>query len=162
MVIARGVDGEVGILAGHAPMLVQLAVGPLRIQQAEGAELRAVVDGGFLHVTSGAEGTRVDVLASHAELESEIDVERAAREQRELEARDDDEAELALAKARARTEPARLTPARGFVTRRHRRTSRPGAGCGYHGGSWIDSSSPEERAWPAPSGSPAPRTPRSS
>ena len=31
-VIARGVDGEVGILAGHAPMMVQLAIGPLRIQ----------------------------------------------------------------------------------------------------------------------------------
>ena len=31
MVIARGVDGEVGILAGHAPLLVQLAIGPLRI-----------------------------------------------------------------------------------------------------------------------------------
>ena len=31
-VIARGVDGEVGILTGHAPMMVQLAIGPLRIQ----------------------------------------------------------------------------------------------------------------------------------
>jgi F-type H+-transporting ATPase subunit epsilon len=104
MVIARGVAGEVGILGGHAPLLIQLAVGPLRIEQAGGTpELRAVVDGGFMHVTSGDEGTRVDVMASHAELESEIDFERAAREQRELEGRDDDEAKLAVVKARART-----------------------------------------------------------
>jgi F-type H+-transporting ATPase subunit epsilon len=104
MVIARGVAGEVGILGGHAPLLIQLAIGPLRIQQAEGTpELRAVVDGGFLHVTSGGEGTRVDVMASQAELESEIDFERAAREQQELGSRDDDEGALALAKARART-----------------------------------------------------------
>jgi F-type H+-transporting ATPase subunit epsilon len=104
MVIARGVAGEVGILGGHAPLLIQLGVGPLRIQQAEGApELRAVVDGGFLHVSSGTEGTRVDVMASQAELESEIDFERAAREQQELAGRDDDESKLALARAQART-----------------------------------------------------------
>jgi F-type H+-transporting ATPase subunit epsilon len=104
MVIARGVAGEVGILGGHAPLLIQLGVGPLRIQQAEGSpELRAVVDGGFLHVTSGTEGTRVDVMASQAELESEIDFDRAAREQQELAGQDDDESKLALARAQART-----------------------------------------------------------
>ena len=104
MVIARGVAGEVGILEGHAPLLIQLAVGPLRIQGAgDTPELRAVVDGGFMHVTSGDDGTRVDVMASQAELESEIDFERAARELRDLEGRDDDEAAIALARARART-----------------------------------------------------------
>ena len=36
MLVARGVEGEVGILAGHAPMLVQLAIGPLRIHQEAG------------------------------------------------------------------------------------------------------------------------------
>ena len=83
-VIARDVDGEVGIPAGHTPMMVQLAIGPLRIQRDEGTEVAAVVDGGFLHVTSeagedGTRATRVDVLAAHAELEGDIDVE-AARE----------------------------------------------------------------------------------
>jgi F-type H+-transporting ATPase subunit epsilon len=103
MVIARGIDGEVGILQGHAPLLIQLAVGPLRIIRQEGGpELRAVVDGGFMHVTSGAEGTRVDVMASQAELQSEIDFEAAARAQQELQGRDDDEARRALASAQAR------------------------------------------------------------
>jgi F-type H+-transporting ATPase subunit epsilon len=83
-VIARGVDGEVGILTGHAPMMVQLAIGPLRIQREGDGEVAAVIDGGFMHVTSGGagdgpSGTRVDVLASQAELAGDIDV-GAARE----------------------------------------------------------------------------------
>ena len=102
MVIARGVDGEVGILGGHAPLLIQLAVGPLRIIQEGAPELRAVVDGGFMHVTSGSEGTRVDVMASQAELQSEIDFEAAARLQQELQGRDDEESKQALARAQAR------------------------------------------------------------
>ena len=61
--IARGVDGEVGILGGHAPLLVQLAIGPLRMLQPTAARSRAVVDGGFLHVSSHEGVTRADVLA---------------------------------------------------------------------------------------------------
>ena len=102
MVIARGVAGEVGILGGHAPLLIQLAVGPLRIQEQGGEELRAIVDGGFMHVTSGEEGTRVDVMATQAELESEIDFDAAVRAQQELQGRDDDQAREALARASAR------------------------------------------------------------
>jgi F-type H+-transporting ATPase subunit epsilon len=104
MVIARGVDGEVGILGGHAPLLIQLAVGPLRILQEGAPELRAVVDGGFMHVTSGSEGTRVDVMASQAELQSEIDFDAAARLQQELQGRDDEESKQALARAQARVD----------------------------------------------------------
>jgi F-type H+-transporting ATPase subunit epsilon len=104
LVIARGIDGEVGILTGHAPLLIQLAVGPLRIEQVDGGWLTAVADGGFLHVTSGAEGTRVDVMASGAEMASEIDVEAARRRRDELiaSADDDDLAKAELAKAEAR------------------------------------------------------------
>ncbi len=102
MVIARGVAGEVGILGGHAPLLIRLAVGPLRIQEEGGEELRAIVDGGFMHVTSGEEGTRVDVMATQAELESEIDFDAAARTQQELQGRDDDDSKEALVRASAR------------------------------------------------------------
>lgn len=66
MVVARGVEGEVGILAGHAPLLIRLANGPLRIQLEDGRWERTAVEGGFMHVTSGEDGTRVDVLASVA------------------------------------------------------------------------------------------------
>jgi F-type H+-transporting ATPase subunit epsilon len=84
-VVARGVAGEVGILSGHAPLMVRLAIGPLRILRDDAAELAAVVDGGFLHVTSEGDMTRVDVLASQAELAEEIDVEAARRRAEELE-----------------------------------------------------------------------------
>jgi F-type H+-transporting ATPase subunit epsilon len=105
MVIARGVEGEVGILAGHAPLLIRLAIGPLRIQR-DGEEQFAVVDGGFLHVVSTPEATRVDVLAPTASLASEIDVERERRRVEEMEKRiaevDDAGAHIELAKALAR------------------------------------------------------------
>jgi F-type H+-transporting ATPase subunit epsilon len=87
MIIARGVEGEVGILAGHAPMLVQLAIGPLRIHQEGGDVLAAVVDGGFLHVGTHEGVTRADVLASQAQLAAEIDVEETRRVLAELEGR---------------------------------------------------------------------------
>ena len=70
MVIARGVDGELGIMNGHVPLLIQLAPGRLRMQQEEGPEIVITVDGGFLHASSGPEGTRVDVMATSAEMGS--------------------------------------------------------------------------------------------
>jgi F-type H+-transporting ATPase subunit epsilon len=85
LLIARGVDGEVGIQRGHIPLLVQLAIGPLRAKQAGGRGVSAVVDGGFLHVSGDAEATRADVLAAHAELAEEIDVEAARRQVSDLE-----------------------------------------------------------------------------
>ena len=74
MIIARGVEGEVGIMGGHAPLLVQLAIGPLKINREDGSSVRAVVDGGFLHVGTHEGVTRADVLASQAEMADEVDV----------------------------------------------------------------------------------------
>jgi F0F1-type ATP synthase epsilon subunit len=86
-------------------MLITLAIGPLFIHQGDRVQ-GVAVDGGFLHVTSRGEDTRVDVLAEHAELQDEIDLAAAERlrdaaEERlsqhaDAEARDD------LAKALAR------------------------------------------------------------
>ena len=85
MVIAHGVDGDVGIMPGHAPLLIRLTVSVLRIQGEDGTWTRAVVDGGFLHVTSAGDVTRVDVLASGAEMVADVD--RAAAEARVAEIR---------------------------------------------------------------------------
>jgi F-type H+-transporting ATPase subunit epsilon len=106
MVVARGIEGEVGILGGHAPMLIRLGVGPLRILRDEGG-IEAVVDGGFLHVTSEGDASRIDVLASGAELGSEIDLDaarsaKAEMERRLAEDREDAEAIEGLARANAR------------------------------------------------------------
>jgi F-type H+-transporting ATPase subunit epsilon len=107
MVIARGTAGEVGILSGHAPLLIRLAIGVLRIQREGGGWESVVVDGGFLHVTSDEGATRVDVLATQAETANEVDraaAEARVRELRERAGADDDpslNAELAKATVRA-------------------------------------------------------------
>jgi F-type H+-transporting ATPase subunit epsilon len=110
MVIARGVEGEVGILPQHAPLLIRLAVGPLRIRT-DGTEEAAVVDGGFLHVTTTEGVTRVDVLASYAEMAGQIDLRTAEARVQELQRRlgqgDDAAVRAELAKATARVELAR-------------------------------------------------------
>jgi F-type H+-transporting ATPase subunit epsilon len=106
LVVARGVEGEVGIMAQHAPLLIRLAIGPLTVRR-EGEDLLAAVDGGFLHVTTEGQDTRVDVLATSVTLVAEIDP--AAEQQRKTDAesrlasaRDDAEAAAELAKAQAR------------------------------------------------------------
>lgn len=101
-VTARGVDGDVGILAGHAPLLVQLAIGPLHILRGDEPELAAVIDGGFMHVASRDGVTRVDVMATHAELASEIDLAEARRRLDAAQQRDDAAAAVEIAKATAR------------------------------------------------------------
>jgi F-type H+-transporting ATPase subunit epsilon len=106
LVVARGVEGMVGIMGGHAPLLIQLAIGPLRMQDEGGGWQEAVVDGGFLHVSSEGGATRADVLAANAELAAEIDVEASRRRLEELRGRgldeDDEAAKTEIAKAEAR------------------------------------------------------------
>jgi F-type H+-transporting ATPase subunit epsilon len=110
MVVARGSEGEVGILAGHTPMLIQLAIGPLFIDPVDGDRIAAAIDGGFLHVVTSQGETRVDVLAEFAELKDEIDLERARLEREEAERRirdaEDTEAAADLAKAVTRIDLA--------------------------------------------------------
>jgi F-type H+-transporting ATPase subunit epsilon len=59
-VFARTTEGELGVLAGHSPLLGQLAEpGQVRIKVADGEPLAYDVDGGFISVTE----TGVTVLA---------------------------------------------------------------------------------------------------
>ena len=104
MVVARGVDGEVGIMANHAPMLIELAVAPVRLLEGDTETGKVLVDGGFLHVTPGEEETRVDVLAEHAVLASEVGVAEARDRAEELQGRDGAQALAELARALMRPE----------------------------------------------------------
>ncbi len=61
MVVAPGWDGEVGILRGHAPMMLLLGDGELRVKTA-GAEQRFRISGGFLQILDD----RVTVLSESA------------------------------------------------------------------------------------------------
>lgn len=50
LVSARGVDGDLGIMPGHTPLLTVLAEGEVRIVGSDGAKQTAHVDGGFMSV----------------------------------------------------------------------------------------------------------------
>lgn len=85
MVIAPGVEGEVGILPLHAPFFTQLAIGELRVKFREDGKEKEdyiAVHGGFMEVFED----KVTVMASAAELAREIDIERAKRAAAEAEA----------------------------------------------------------------------------
>jgi F-type H+-transporting ATPase subunit epsilon len=73
-VVATAYDGQFGILPGHAPMMVVLGIGELRLRQGERYDWFAVGEG-FLHVLDDV----VTVLTPLAEHAREIDVEAAKR-----------------------------------------------------------------------------------
>ena len=53
MVVVPGVEGEMGIMAGHAPTVSALADGTLRIQRENGGEFEVYnVRGGYVEVTA--------------------------------------------------------------------------------------------------------------
>ena len=76
MVIAKTIDGDIGILPGHAPVFGILSPGSLvRIREVPGDDnpgdaVRAAVRDGFLSVS----GDRVSILASAGEIAHEVDV----------------------------------------------------------------------------------------
>lgn len=65
-VIARTVDGDIGILGGHEPLLALLASGEIRITPSSGEDVVANLDGGFMSV----EHDRVTVVSDTAALDS--------------------------------------------------------------------------------------------
>ena len=75
-----GVEGELGVLPGHAPLVSMLGVGELRIKRGGTEESFAIV-GGFLQVRPD----KVVVMAETADLASEIDLEKAQEARREAE-----------------------------------------------------------------------------
>ena len=107
MVIAPGVQGQLGILPHHAPLMTTLAHGELLVRKG-GEEHYLAISGGFLEVRPD----RVIILADAAERAEEIDVARAqeARQKAEqllsekgkLGKGDDARAEVALRRALAR------------------------------------------------------------
>lgn len=114
LVVAPGVDGEMAILPGHAPLMTTLQPGELLIRRG-GEEIPLVITGGFLEVRP----ERVTVLADAAERVEEIDAERAEEAKRRAEERLGeklDAAEMERAEAALRRSMIRLR-----VVRKRRR-----------------------------------------
>jgi F-type H+-transporting ATPase subunit epsilon len=102
MVMCPGIEGELGVLPHHAPLLTTLGVGELRIRKG-GDEESFAIAGGFLQIRPD----KVVVMAETADLASEIDLEAAERARRE--------AEQALSEGFS--EPADLARARAALER---------------------------------------------
>ncbi|NDU75758.1 F0F1 ATP synthase subunit epsilon [Actinomadura sp. DSM 109109] len=77
MVVAQTIEGSLGILPGHAPVLGVLLDGSVvKIEPADGGEpVLAAVGSGFFSVA----GDEVSVLAEQVERDEEIDVDEAKR-----------------------------------------------------------------------------------
>jgi F-type H+-transporting ATPase subunit epsilon len=110
-----GIEGELGILPHHAPLLSILGFGELRIRKG-GAEESFAIVGGFVQVRP----EKVVVMAETADLAAEIDLEKAQEARREaeraLETGYSEGADLSAARAALQTALMRIRVAE----RRHR------------------------------------------
>jgi F-type H+-transporting ATPase subunit epsilon len=110
-----GIEGELGILPHHAPLLSILGVGELRIRKG-GAEESFAIVGGFVQVRPD----KVVVMAETADLAGEIDLAKAEEARREaeraLESGYSEGADLSAARAALQTALMRIRVAE----RRHR------------------------------------------
>ena len=76
-VIAKTLEGDIGVLTGHSPVFGVLAEGSLvEIVGTDETRVRAAVSGGFLSVADD----KVSILAAQAELAGEINVEQTRAE----------------------------------------------------------------------------------
>jgi len=73
-VVFTGIEGQIGILPGHIPLISQLMPGPLMIKQGAQTTFYAVSSG-----LAQVDNNTVKILTQAAESQSEIDVQRAER-----------------------------------------------------------------------------------
>ena len=125
MVVAPGIDGQLGILPRHAPLMTMLKPGALTVRKAGEEDMYVAVSGGFMEVL----GNRVSILADACERSDEIDEERAQqavqRAQERLANRSED-MELERAMASLRRAQVRVD----LVRRRRPRGGQPPPGVG--------------------------------
>ncbi len=95
-VVARTVEGDLGVLVGHAPLLSVLVPGVVKIK-ADAETVVAVVEDGFLSVADD----RVSILSEDTSLVSELDREQVQAELEQARA-DEDEAGVLRAEAKLR------------------------------------------------------------
>jgi F-type H+-transporting ATPase subunit epsilon len=114
-VVCPGVEGELGVLPHHAPLLTTLGFGELRIRKGGQEELFAIA-GGFLQVRPD----KVVVMAETADLASEIDLAKAEEARREAERAISEGFEEPADMARARASLQRALLRIRVAERRHR------------------------------------------
>ncbi|WP_328712052.1 F0F1 ATP synthase subunit epsilon [Nocardia salmonicida] len=102
-VSAQTTEGQIGIMAGHEPLLGQLVEGgTVSIVSTDGERIVAAVHGGFFSVTADT----VRVLAESADLAGEVDVDAARKVLSDASAT---EVELRVAQGQVRAVEATVT-----------------------------------------------------
>lgn len=107
-VIAKTVEGDIGILAGHEPVLSLLAPGGVEVLLPGGRREVVAVDGGFISVAKD----HVSVISEYARMGQGISVDQAERALAEARAKleageDDEETRKAFRRAEAQVSAAR-------------------------------------------------------
>lgn len=116
--VAPGIEGQLGILPNHAPLITVLQPGELMVR-AGGEESYLALSGGYMEVL----GNRVIILADAAEDVDEIDEARAQEAMERAQQRvanRESEAELTQALASLRRAQVRVTVARRRRNAPHR------------------------------------------
>ncbi|AZT90286.1 ATP synthase F1 subunit epsilon [Caldicellulosiruptor changbaiensis] len=72
MIVVRAIDGEIGVMAGHEPIVTPIGIGKLRIKK-DGKWREAAIAGGILEVNRN----KVVILTDAVEWPEEIDRQRA-------------------------------------------------------------------------------------
>jgi F-type H+-transporting ATPase subunit epsilon len=75
-VVAKTLEGDIGVLTGHSPVFGVLAEGSLVEILTEESSVKAAVSGGFLSVADD----RVSILAAQAQLGEDVDTAETRRE----------------------------------------------------------------------------------
>jgi len=122
IVVAPGVQGELGVLPHHTPLMTTLQPGELRMRKG-GEEFSLAISGGFLEVRPD----RIIILADAAERAEEIDIARAESAKaraRERLTHPTPDVDLSVAEAALSRSLARIRVAE---KRRRRRQQTPGA-----------------------------------
>lgn len=114
-VVIPTVEGEIGILPGHIPLLTQVADGELRVTK-EGREQLLAVGGGFAQI----EGDKVSILAERAITADKIDEKAAEEALRRAEAQLKDAAHLDPAEQEHLHELVRFSGVQLAIKRRGR------------------------------------------
>ena len=98
-VVVKTIEGTMGILPGHEPVLALLADSAVRVETGEGDGELFAVHGGFFSLDSNT----IKILAETAERAEEIDVDRAKAAKARAEAAGADDADELAALKRAET-----------------------------------------------------------
>ncbi|MFW6378158.1 MAG: F0F1 ATP synthase subunit epsilon [Bacillota bacterium] len=97
MLVARAIDGNIGIMPGHTPLVTALENSVIRVKN-DGKEIPIPISDGFLEVKPD----KINLIVRTAELPEEIDLQRAKKAKERAERRlREEQSKLEQARAEA-------------------------------------------------------------